>query len=93
MSALGLASIQLSTNQASADPTQKHKVHNYDIVVAGGGPAGFAHRTTSMHHDGFSMLDSKANHFNLVKVTPFKRDIMKELAHACKEHGLKFGFL
>lgn len=47
---------------------------------------------TAKHHDGFSMFDSKSNPFNVVKATPFKRDIMKELAQACKENGLKFGF-
>ena len=47
---------------------------------------------TAKHHDGFSMFDSKANPYNVVKATPFKRDVLKELAKACKEQGLKFGF-
>ncbi len=42
MSALGFASTQLSTNQVHAELPQKRKAHNYDIVVAGGGPAGCA---------------------------------------------------
>lgn len=47
---------------------------------------------TSKHHDGFAMYDSKCNDFNIVKATPFGRDPMKELAMACKEVGLGFGF-
>ncbi|WP_202911898.1 alpha-L-fucosidase [Arenibacter aquaticus] len=47
---------------------------------------------TSKHHDGFAMYNSKSNDFNIVKATPFARDPMKELAKACKEMGLGFGF-
>jgi alpha-L-fucosidase len=47
---------------------------------------------TSKHHDGFAMYDSKSNDFNIVDATPFARDPMKELALACKEEGLGFGF-
>lgn len=47
---------------------------------------------TSKHHDGFAMYDSKSNDFNIVKATPFGRDPMKELAKACKEEGIGFGF-
>ncbi|WP_411826080.1 alpha-L-fucosidase [Luteolibacter sp. AS25] len=47
---------------------------------------------TSKHHDGFAMYDSKSNDFNIVDATPFNRDPMKELAAACKEIGIGFGF-
>ncbi|AWW32737.1 alpha-L-fucosidase [Echinicola strongylocentroti] len=47
---------------------------------------------TSKHHDGFAMYDSEASDFNIVEATPFGRDPMKELAQACREHGLGFGF-
>lgn len=47
---------------------------------------------TSKHHDGFAMYHSKANAFNIVDATPFGRDPMKELAQACKKHGLGLGF-
>ncbi|WNC72819.1 alpha-L-fucosidase [Thalassotalea psychrophila] len=46
---------------------------------------------TSKHHDGFALFDSKVNDFNVVKATPFKRDIIKELEQACKKAGLAFG--
>lgn len=47
---------------------------------------------TSKHHDGFAMFDSKSNDFNVVKATPYKHDPMKDLAKACKEVGIGFGF-
>ena len=47
---------------------------------------------TSKHHDGFAMYHSQCNPFNIVDATPFKRDPMKELADACKQEGLGFGF-
>lgn len=46
---------------------------------------------TSKHHDGFGMFDS-AHPFNIVDATPFGRDPMKELAEACREENLGFGF-
>ncbi len=46
---------------------------------------------TSKHHEGFAMFKS-AHPFNIVDTTPFGRDPMKELADACREAGLGFGF-
>ena len=47
---------------------------------------------TSRHHDGFSMWATKASPYNIVDATPFKRDIIGELAEACKEQKLKLHF-
>lgn len=47
---------------------------------------------TSKHHDGFAMYHSKSNKFNVVDATPFKNDPMKDLAKACEEVGIGFGF-
>jgi alpha-L-fucosidase len=47
---------------------------------------------TSKHHDGFAMFDSKADPFNIVQATPFKRDPLKELAAECRSQGIKLGF-
>jgi alpha-L-fucosidase len=47
---------------------------------------------TSKHHDGFAMFDSQASDWNIVKASPFGRDPLKELAAACRKHGLKLGF-
>jgi hypothetical protein len=47
---------------------------------------------TAKHHDGFAMFDSQASTYNIAKATPYARDPMKDLAAACRRHGLKFGF-
>jgi alpha-L-fucosidase len=47
---------------------------------------------TAKHHDGFSMFHSKCSPYNVVDATPFKRDVMKELAVACRDQGIRFGF-
>jgi alpha-L-fucosidase len=47
---------------------------------------------TSKHHDGFALFKSKASPFNVVDATPFKRDVLKELAAACARQGIRLGF-
>jgi alpha-L-fucosidase len=47
---------------------------------------------TSKHHDGFAMFDSPSNPYNIVDATPFRRDVMKELAAACQRHGVRLCF-
>jgi alpha-L-fucosidase len=47
---------------------------------------------TSKHHDGFAMFGSKASRYNVVDATPFKRDVLKELADACAKRGMRLGF-
>jgi len=47
---------------------------------------------TSKHHDGFALYDSKVSRWDVVDATPFKRDILKELAAACQKHGMPLGF-
>jgi len=42
---------------------------------------------TSKHHDGFALYDSKVSDFD-VMATPFKRDILKELAEECRKQGV-----
>lgn len=44
---------------------------------------------TTRHHDGFSMFDSKFTDYTITKATPFKRDILKELAEECEKQGIK----
>ncbi len=46
---------------------------------------------TAKHHDGFGLWDSKASDYDLGDFTNQKRDIVKELADACKKHGIKLG--
>ena len=47
---------------------------------------------TAKHHDGFSMFKTDVSRFNIVDATPFKRDIMAELAKACKKYGMRLCF-
>lgn len=42
------------------------------------------------HHDGFCMWNTKTTDNNIMN-TPFKRDVVGELATACRRHGLVFG--
>ncbi|HSB54740.1 MAG TPA: alpha-L-fucosidase [Gemmatimonadales bacterium] len=43
---------------------------------------------TTKHHDGFALFDSKLTDF-CIRSTPFKRDIMREIAAACRRHGVR----
>lgn len=46
---------------------------------------------TAKHHDGFAMYHTRYSKFNIVDATPYKQDIIKGLAAACKRQGLRFG--
>lgn len=47
---------------------------------------------TSKHHDGFCLWDSQVTDWDIMDATPFKRDILAELAQACKKHKIKLCF-
>ena len=47
---------------------------------------------TAKHHDGFALFDSKATKWDVVDATPYKKDLLKPLAAACKKYGVKLGF-
>ncbi len=44
---------------------------------------------TTKHHDGFCLWDSRFTDYNIMN-TPFHRDVVKELAAACKKEGIVF---
>jgi len=46
---------------------------------------------TAKHHDGFNMFGTKESTYNVVDGTPYKRDIVKSLADACRRHSMPFG--
>lgn len=46
---------------------------------------------TTRHHDGFSMFDTQLADYKITN-SPFKRDVVAELAEACHEAGMKLGF-
>ncbi|MEO7990722.1 MAG: alpha-L-fucosidase [Chryseolinea sp.] len=47
---------------------------------------------TSKHHDGFAMFDSKVSDYNIVKRTPYGKDVLKMLADECRKEGIKLFF-
>ena len=47
---------------------------------------------TTRHHDGFSMFKTNYSPYNIVDATPFKRDIVGELAKACHNNDMRLHF-
>ncbi len=47
---------------------------------------------TAKHHDGFAMFKSNASKWNIADATPYGKDVLKQLAAACKKYGIKLGF-
>jgi len=45
---------------------------------------------TTKHHDGFCEWETQQTDYNIMH-SPFGRDVVKELAAACRRHGLAFG--
>lgn len=43
---------------------------------------------TTKHHDGFCMWDTKYTDYNIMN-TPYKKDILKEIADGCARHNIK----
>lgn len=66
---------------------------NADAWVAIARAAGMKYLVfTSRHHDGFSMFDTKADDYKVTSPdSPFRRDVVRELAEACHRAGLRFG--
>ena len=46
---------------------------------------------TTKHHDGFCMFDSSFTDYKITN-TPYGKDIVKQLADACKERDMPLGF-
>jgi alpha-L-fucosidase len=46
---------------------------------------------TTKHHDGFCMFDTKQTDYNIMN-TLFRRDVMQELADACRKHDIRLCF-
>src|ERR1022692_2207862 len=66
---------------------------NADAWVATAQAAGMKYLVfTSRHHDGFSEFDTQADDYKITSPdSPFRRDVVKELADACHRAGLRFG--
>jgi alpha-L-fucosidase len=46
---------------------------------------------TTKHHDGFCMFDTSYTDYKITN-TPYGKDIVKQLAGACRERGMPLGF-
>lgn len=47
---------------------------------------------TSKHHDGVALWDTNVGDYSLPKLSGTNRDIIKEIADACRKHDMKLGF-
>lgn len=47
---------------------------------------------TSKHHEGFAMYDSKVSDYNVVKRTPYAKDIIRMLKDECDRQGIRLFF-
>lgn len=47
---------------------------------------------TSKHHDGFCLWDSKVSDYDVMDRTPYKKDLLKELADACRQEDIVLCF-
>ena len=62
-----------------------------DKIVAQAKQAGMKYIVQiAKHCDGFCMWDTKYTDYNIM-ATPFKRDIIAEMAKACEKAGMKYG--
>jgi alpha-L-fucosidase len=64
----------------------KFDAHQWARIAKGAGMRYIV--ITSKHHDGFCLFDSKLTDYDVMG-TPFRRDILKELADACRAEGLR----
>jgi alpha-L-fucosidase len=47
---------------------------------------------TSKHHDGVALWDTQVGDYSLPKLSGSNRDVIKEIAEACKKHQIKLCF-
>ena len=85
---------KLNKNEYAKAARGFYPIHyNADEWVKAFKDAGAGYVTiTSRHHDGFSMFDTKASDYNIVKATPYAHDVIKDLDEACLKEGLNLHF-
>ncbi len=47
---------------------------------------------TAKHHDGVALWNTKTGNYSLPQLSGSNRDVIKEIAEACRKHGMKLGF-
>jgi alpha-L-fucosidase len=68
------------------DPTK----FDADAWVALARSAGMRYVTLiTKHHDGFALWDSRVSDWDVTDRTPFRRDVVREMAEACRRHGIR----
>ncbi|WP_316823109.1 alpha-L-fucosidase [Pedobacter gandavensis] len=66
------------------------QLFNADTWVKTAKNAGMKYLTiTAKHHDGFCLWPTKFSNYNIMN-SPYKKDIVGELAKACKKYDIKF---
>jgi len=61
-----------------------------DVWVSIAKAAGMRYITLiTKHHDGFALFDSQVSDWDVVDRTPYGRDIVRQMADACRRQGLK----
>jgi len=76
------------TENPSVFNPQKLDVEQWVKAVKSAGMKGLI--LTCKHHDRFCLWHTKYTNHS-VEYSPYKKDIVKETAEACKKHGIKFG--
>lgn len=46
---------------------------------------------TTKHHEGFAMWNSQCSDYNVVKATPYGKDVLKEIQLACEKYDMRLG--
>lgn len=75
---------------ASAFYPAAFNAHDWVSAIKASG-AGYI-TITSRHHEGFSMWDTKCSDYDIIDATPFKRDVLKELADECHKQDVRLHF-
>jgi alpha-L-fucosidase len=88
-----MANAPIPLDQYSALASQFNPTHfDPDAIVALAKAAGMKFIViTSKHHDGFNMFHTAQTSYNIVDATPYKRDVVQQLADACARGEMKFG--
>ena len=73
----------------AADAFYPHRFDAREWVAAIKGAGAKYITFTTRHHDGFSMWNTRQSDYNIVRATPFGRDVLKELSEACQEQGVR----
>jgi alpha-L-fucosidase len=73
---------------AQFNPTRFNAQEWVDLFADAGAEA---FKITTKHHDGFCLYDSALTDYTVMR-TPFRRDIIRELADACHWRGIRLYF-